>query len=330
MLTDKEKKKLKEQPPHGFEEDFYRDLEGWFTSDIACCDVCYDDFIKNWPHAYSANEAAFQRSSIDLASFYSGSRLQDVYTKEEFYKYLQLIPCPSCGERLKHNIWPYTLPFDIVENFEDKIKEIGGIAQNTPYLLLEHPFAKEVYNAISDISKKSKAKKIDTHLYRARVQETLKKPDDDNEFDFPPNKVVSEGRYNHAGMPVLYLGSDPETCFYEVREAPCIIAKIKITDKIKILDFTNTYDLNKDHSDILGTLIYSALMSAKQDDTGWHRPKYVFSRFISDCAKSAGFDAIQYPSTRAINESYNIVILDQKFSLINKGSTIIELTSYGE
>ncbi|MCK5607450.1 RES family NAD+ phosphorylase [Candidatus Pacearchaeota archaeon] len=326
MLKSTEKKILEEEDPYGFEELFYKDLESWFSSDIACCDECYDDFLAHWPHAYSANKAAFQRSSIDLDCFYSGSRLQDSYTKEQFDKYLQLIPCPRCGSELKYNIWPYTLPFDVVENFEDKINEIAKISQKTPFLLLEHPFAKEVYKAIVDLSKESKPTTLENSLYRARTRSSLKNTNI-REFDFPPNNIVSEGRYNHAGIPALYLCSDPETCFHELREKPCIIAKIKIADKVKVLDLTNTYDSHLKHSNLLATLVYSALMSARQDDFGWHKPKYVFSRFISDCAKSAGFDAIQYPSTRATNESYNIVILDNKFSL-NDSSTLIELIPY--
>jgi len=326
MLTSAEKKILREEDPSWFEELFDSDLEGWFSSDIACCDECYDDFLAHWPHAYSADKAAFQRSSIELDCFYSGSYLQDIYTKEQFYKYLQLIPCPRCGSELKYNIWPYTLPFDVVDDFEDKMKEIADVSQKTPFLLLDHPFAKDVYRAIVDLSKEVETKTLENSLYRARMRSTIKNTDI-SEFDFPPKIIVSEGRYNHAGIPALYLGSDPETCFHELRKKPCIIAKIKIADKVKVLDLTNTYESHQKHSDLLGALVYSALMSARQDDFGWYKPKYIFSRFISDCAKSAGFDAIQYPSTRATNEGYNIVMLDNKFSL-NESSTLIELILY--
>lgn len=326
MLTNEETKALEEEDPYCFEELFYNELESWFSSDIACCDKCYDDFLTHWPRAYSADKAAFQCSSIDLDCFYSGSILQYSYTKEQFDKYLQLITCPRCGSKLKNNIWPYTLPFDVVEDFEDKIKEIAEISQKTPFLLLENSFTKEVYTAIIELSKESKPKTIENSFYRARTQSSLNSTNI-NEFDFPSNDIVSEGRYNHAGMPALYMGSDPKTCFHELRENPCIIAEIRITEEIKVLDLTNTYDSHQKHSDLLDTMVYSALMSARQDDFGWYKPKYVFSRFISDCAKSAGFDAIQYPSTRTTDESYNIVLLNDKLSLKNS-SILIKLISY--
>ena len=323
MLTREQEKELNKQDPYWFEEFFFRDLDGWFSSNIACCDKCYDDFLEKWPSAFAADEAEFQCNSISLDCFYSGSRLQDAYTEEQFYKFLPLVPCPRCGNTLEGNMWPYELPFDVVDGFEHKIKEIAEIFQNTPFLLLDHPFAKEVYEAITELSKETEPKTLDSVLHRARTKESLKNKDE-SQFDFPPSATVTEGRYNHAGIPVLYLASDPETCFHELRKVPCLIAKIQITDPIKVLDLSDTYDSHENHTDLLNTLVYSSLLSARQDSHGWWKPKYIFSRFVSDCAKSAGFNAIKYPSTRTENDNYNIVILDKKFSL-NKSSKLVDL-----
>lgn len=321
MLTIKEKLLLEEEDPSWFEELFYHDLESWFSSDIACCDECYDDFLTYWPHAYAADKAAFQCSSIGLDTFYSGSRLRDIYTKEQFDRYIQLISCPRCGNELKYNIWPYTLPFNVVRDFETKINEISRIAQKTPFLLLSNEFAREVHDAIHNLSTETNSIALDSALFRARASESLKSRDK-SEFYFPPSNVVSEGRYNHAGMPTLYLASNPETCFHEMRGTACVIAEIKITEKIKILDLTDAYESHQKHSDLLSTIVYSALMSAKQDNTGWHRPKYIFSRFVADCAKSAGFDAIKYPSTRGDGECFNIVIINNELSLQERSELV--------
>ncbi len=326
MLTPEERSNLEEEDQYWFEELFYRDLESWFSSDIACCDNCYDDFLKNWPHAYAADNAAFQRSGIDLRCFYSGSRLRDIYTEEQFFKFLRLLECPRCGEELKYNIWPYNLPFDVEAEFERYLIELSELSQNTPFLILKHNFAQKIHEAIKNLSEISLPTALPESLYRARASSSFDKTEASN-FDFPPNDVVSEGRYNHAGIPALYLGSTPETCFHEMREVACHIAEIKINKSIKILDLVNPYDAHEKHHHLLNTIVYSALMSAKQDDTGWYRPKYVFSRFISDCAKSAGFDAIKYPSTRDGSENYNLVILNQSFSLKNT-STLVRVFSH--
>ncbi|MFM5556731.1 RES family NAD+ phosphorylase [Aeromonas rivipollensis] len=325
-LTPDEKLQLEAEDKYWFEELFYRDLEGWFSSDIACCDECYDDFLDCWPHAYSADKAAFQSNGIGLDSFYSGSRLQDVYTEEEFFKFLKLVPCPRCGSELKDNIWPYELPFDVVSGFEEKIIEISQISQSTPFMLLKHDFAQAVSNALASLVEHTSRENISLSLYRARASATLTSIDKDA-FDFPPQNIVSEGRYNHAGIPVLYLASSPETCFKEMRETACHIAEIKLGRDIKLLDLTNSYDAHQEHSDLLSTLVYSALMSAKQDNTGWYKPKYVFSRFVADCALFSGFDAIKYPSTRAEDESFNIVLLNRELAL-KKDSEIVRIFEY--
>ncbi|MFU1519861.1 RES family NAD+ phosphorylase [Vreelandella alkaliphila] len=207
----------------------------------------------------------------------------------------------------------------MVEGFEEYLIEISNLSQKTPFLILKHSFAKEIYNALENLSKSSEPIALSSSLYRARASASMNTYEI-SEFDFPPGQVVSEGRYNHAGIPALYLGSTPETCFYEMREVACYIAEVKINKAIKVLDLVDSYDAHEEHHDLLNTLVYSALMSAKQDDTGWYRPKYVFSRFISDCAKSVGFDAIRYPSTRVGSESYNLVILSQSFSLKNSST----------
>lgn len=326
MLTPEERSLLEKEDQYGFEELFYRALESWFSSDIACCDECYDDFLEYWPHAYSADNAAFQCSSIDMGSFYSGSRIREFYTEEEFFRLLKMVPCPRCGSELKYNIWPYTLPFDVVNGFESKILEIYNISQSTPFLLLKHQFAQDVYEAISNLSSRTEASLLEESLFRARLSSSLSNTDI-AEFDFPPNKVVSEGRYNHAGMPVLYLASSPETCFHEMREVSCHLAEIRIREEVKILDLINSYEAHEEYSDLLKTLVYSALISAKQDSTGWHKPKYIFSRFVADCAKSAEFDAIKYPSTRIGNDCFNLVVINEKFSLKNS-SQLIRIFQY--
>lgn len=326
MITQEERSLLEDEDQFWFEEYFYRDLDGWFSSDIACCDECYNEFLEYWPHAYSADKAAFQCSGIDLHCFYSGSRLSDVYTEEQFFRLLKLVPCPRCGSDLKYNIWPYTLPFDVIPGFESILLEISEISKSTPFLLLKHKFAQEVYETISNLAGKTESVQLSESLYRARTIVSLNGTDI-IEFDFPPNRIVPEGRYNHSGMPVLYLGNSPETCVHEMREIDCNVAEIKIKKNIKILDLINAYEAHEECSDLLSTLVYSALMSAKQDSTGWHRPKYVFSRFVADCAKSAGFDAIKYPSTMAGNECFNLVILNDRFSLKN-GSELLRIFKY--
>ncbi len=280
------------------------------NADIACCDYCHDDFLNEWPLAYGAEGARFQCNSIDMETFYYGSRLQDFYTKEEFDYFIKKEKCPRCGNSLKFNIWCYELPFTIDSDFEKNIIELDRIRKETPFLLLSNPFAQKVNAAICEIGKKYTHETILHPLFRARAIDNEKMTDwSEKEFTYPPKEYVNEGRYNHAGFPALYLASDAQTCLHELRNVDCMIAKLRITKPLKILDLTyNFYQEDEKYESLFKTIAYSAFVSAKQDDTGWHKPMYVFTRFVRDCAFQAGFDAIKYNSTRS-HDSFNIVVL---------------------
>ena len=326
MLTSEERDILDKEDEYGFEALFYHSLEKWFSNDIACCGHCHNDFLNIWPYAYSADNAEFQTNSIDIDNFYSGSILSQCYTKEQFDRFIKLITCPRCGEELDGLIFPYELPFMAADDFEYEIEEISSISKTTPFLLLKHSFALQIHEVISRLADETAQSSMGDIVYRGRIASQINNLTSSN-FDYAPKECVEEGRYNHAGIPVLYLASDPDTCFHELRESVCIIAEIELTKGIKVLDLTNTYESHPSHSELLDTLVYSALISSKQDNTGWHKPKYVFSRFIADCAKSAGFDAIKYPSTRISNDNYNIVLLNSTRTLSDVGK-IIQVFEY--
>jgi len=305
-----------------FEELFYHDIESWFSADIACCDNCYDDFIATWPHAHTADDYEFQKTGIPLDCFYSGSRLQETYTESKFESLVKELSCPRCGEKLTGNIWPYNLPFDVPDDFENTINEVCSIAENTPFLLLNNSFCSDIHKAISFLFQTSKSKLIKELLYRGRVQDENKLTKAMSHFDFPPAEVVSEGRYNHSGNPVLYLASDLKTCIAELRSNMALISEFLFTAPLHILDLVEPFENHENKSDILNALVYSALISAKHTDKGQYKPHYVVSRFTADCAREAGFDAIKYPSTRRAGGNYNLVVLNQRLSLVANCSEI--------
>ena len=276
--------------------------------------ICYDQFLEYWPLANEANDFEFQRSSIDLDTFYSGSkRLQFTYTKEEYDVLKHTIHCPRCGATLQANMWVYDLPFafdiDTFE-FELEIEKIAELSITTPFLLLKNEFALKIHDLLHDLVHKTTSVSLDTSLYRARIAKQVERLHFD-EFTVAPKQFIQEGRYNHAGEQVLYLASDMLTCFNEVNQKLCFIAECEITKPIKILDLTAPTDSHIEYQEDLNALVFSALMSKRISTSGWHKPAYVFSRFVSDCAKSAGFDAIRYPSTKAIKNNFNLVIVNE-------------------
>ena len=298
-----------------FREWFYRAVDSWFSADIACCDSCYDEFIAIWPYAYDANDAEFQSNGIPLDCLYSGSRLPEIYSRDDFNRLVKEIECPRCGADLIGNIWAYELPFDIPDNFENTVREIADIASRTPFLLLEHPFCQDILRAIKELIGSSSATQINTSLYRGRSSEKNDVTEEIASFDFPPKRVVEEGRYNHAGNSSLYLASDADTCVAELRNTNSTICEFFFEHKLHILDLVSPFDNHEKSADLLNALVYSALVSAKQPEEGFHKPHYVVSRFVADCAKLAGFHAIKYPSTRMTKTNFNLVLLNPELTL---------------
>lgn len=293
-----------------FGDDFIHDVDSWFSADIACCDECYDDFLECWP---LAEQSEFDSSCMDLRAFYDGSkRCRANYTEEEFHILLSTVSCPRCGSPLSGNIWPYTLPFaykfDPID-LEMDMYEISKIAEVTPFLLLTNDFASNVLELLKKLASKTGETKIDHSLYRARVASQISRLKYD-EFFVAPHKFISEGRYNHAGQQTLYLASDMDTCYQEVGATLCYAAEIKLTRGLKILDLVDSEESHGDSAEDLYALVFSSLMSRPLDTDGYHKPCYVFSRFVADCARLAGFDAIKYPSTKMTRNNYNLVILN--------------------
>jgi RES domain-containing protein len=126
-----------------------------------------------------------------------------------------------------------------------------------------------------------------------------------NQFLAPPADVFREGRYNHAGCPVLYLSSSAAIAYAEIGKPHdgCLVADVKLKHALKILDLAS----QELPSDLLQAATASALLSAPAEKDGWEKPEYTFSRFVADCAVSAGFTALRYPSV-ANAEGFNLVL----------------------
>lgn len=306
-----------------FEDMFYRDIESGWNADHMYCDECFDEFIAEWPLAYSAGEAKLQRAGIGLDVFYSGSRLNQVFAKADYDRLVVKLRCLNCDAPLRGNFWPYHLPFDAPPAFVTDVQEVAELAKRAPFLLLNHPLSQRVLELVEHVSIDAPVKVINDRLYRARRVDASVSEDLEC-FDFPPAAVVSEGRYNHAGRPVLYLASSFKTCIEELRDSEALVASFSFTTPLKIFDLLDVSFVEGEDQNLIAALSFSALISAPQNGEGWSRPAYVFTRFLADCARFFGFDAIRYPSTRLSRQdgSYNLVILNDDHSLLTTATEI--------
>jgi RES domain-containing protein len=203
-------------------------------------------------------------------------------------------------------IFAYNLPRYIPPEYLQLFDEVGALAAATPFLVLEHRFARSVLVEIRAAAATCDPRQIAPDVwYRGRIATELTSRDP-REFGPPNAAETREGRYNHAGKPTLYLGSDPLTCKLELGSPPggIVVAEFRFTKALRVLDLSSE-DLK---GIVLPALVFSALLSSPDRSAGWDQPQYVFSRFVADCAVAAGFDAILYPSIRALRGD-NLVVL---------------------
>ena len=297
------------------------DVDAWVNSSIACCDLCYDDFVSKWPLAHH-REATLQINSIDIQAFYSGSRhVGEEFEEAEFLRLWAFVACPRCAEHMGGNIFPFEFPFSEAGFFEEAFRELGELARNTPFLVLTSSVARDIFEEVKKTCSKLSAGTLYKRLYRGRC---IENPTFDD-FNAPPAAVVREGRYNHAGRPVLYLASDERTCWEECRKpkSKFFILEFSVQTSLLLLNLADFEELSR----LLSALTYSNLMSSPMDSDGWKRPEYVLTRFVADCARAAGVDGIVYPSSRD-SSGDNIVLLDpSKWNSALKAVRITEFSS---
>jgi RES domain-containing protein len=203
----------------------------------------------------------------------------------------------------------YEHPFDVPDGFLSDIEEIAQIAARTPFLLLIHPFAEHTFKTLEALAKTTPITSISATYYRARkdnghILDALA------DFGPPPPEKVAEGRFNHAGHAMLYLALEADTAFGEVA-APGVqyfVASLRIETNLKVLNLSLKNEADSEDEILIQCLARSALCAAPRTGEGWVAREYVFTRFVADCARNAGFDAIGYGSTKGYGA--NLVILE--------------------
>lgn len=288
------------------------EIDSSFSSSICCCDDCFDDFAKHWPGIIN-RRMDFQTSSIDMDDYLDSSRIRDIYSEGEFSTLRHFAQCTRCGSFGACNFWIYEHTFNNSDEVERQIAETAVLAAHTPFLLLENEFARKVRDRISQLRPVSN-KVMDRPLYRARDALGLARlgqdPKDLQTFSPPPGRLVTEGRFNHAGHPMLYAATSQKTALAEVGKTgqEYVVAQLNpIGHLLAILDLEEISE-DGEEDDVPKAVAQSILVASPARNEGWRKPEYAFSRFIADCAIADGFDAIRYGSTREA-EGCNIVYL---------------------
>lgn len=296
-----------------FNDILCEEIDSAFASTICCCDYCYEDFKRHWPEV-AFRERDFQTNSIEAWLFLENSRMIDVYSPAEMSILRHFVQCVRCGSFDSYNLWLYEHLFSDAPEIEAAIDELLILGSSTPFLMLKHPFAMRVFDQIRSLATGARPRSLDIPVYRARLAASVvrlgQNPTELNTYAPPPAIYVEEGRFNHAGSPMLYVASSPAVAAAELGRPGdlCHVAKLSIVTELRLLDLVDIEE-GAEGFELMKALASSALLLAPLRGSGWMKPQYVFSRFVADCARAAGFDAIRYASTKLVVGS-NIVILN--------------------
>jgi hypothetical protein len=288
------------------------EIDSDFTSSIGCCDRCYKDFRGHWPNVAFRNHE-FQSLAMEADYLVDNSRVLQLYSPAEISTLKRLVSCPRCLESSIRRVWIYEHRFSNAPRIEKAIDELLRLGINTPFLMLEHAFAGDVLNEIRQQASRVGSDVIDYAVFRARTVVSVEKlgqqPDKLETYGTPPAPLVGEGRFNHAGNPMLYVASTEITAAAELGSPgeDAFVAMLHVKGSLRVLDLVDIVE-EQPGFELLDALANSALLAAPRTGEGWLKRQYVFSRFVADCARSAGFDAIRYGSNQDVS-GFNYVLL---------------------
>ena len=289
------------------------EIDSAFGSTICCCDFCYRDFKRHWPEV-AFREMDFQTQSMESWWFLEYSRMIDLYSPAEMSTLRHFVTCLRCGRIDSYNFWLYEHLFSDADEIEQAVDELLVLGSKTPFLMLDHHFARRVLDQIKEMVSSASRRSVSEPLYRARLAADVDRLGQDAAelatYAPPPAAYVGEGRFNHAGSPMLYAASTPVVAAAELGRPGDLayVAELRIASELLVLDLV---DLEEGTTgfELMKALASSALLLAPNTGEGWLKRQYIFSRFVADCARSAGFNAIRYGSTKHVSGS-NIVVLE--------------------
>lgn len=282
-------------------------------ADIVCCYRCCKPVNKKyaWPGEKRSLKSHLRHCHIDHA-YWSNA--------------MNGLQCPYCRTVLDLNSI-----VEVLSNYDKKVDQLIKQARD-PQLVQElaefHQFlsaypslgladptgiGQRIRASIRDHPHQTLKRKI---WFRARKLKRNRLLSSDEMGAPDPDKVpIPDGRYNHAGQSFLYLASEAETASREIvdwgDEKRCAMQKFRVTESIQVLNLCrDDRKLDLRSNLLLVAVIYNGYLGlVPGQDTSW-RPEYFVPRFLADCARLEGFEAIYFSSVWDFGE--NLVVFPPK------------------
>jgi hypothetical protein len=240
--------------------------------------------------------------------------------EDELASYLPLISCPNCGvggmdfslndevgmptseELLHRDRWR-----EWTRELRPRVTEFAAHLETYPYLGGAHDLGKEILDTLPKFSRVTLPA---SRWWRARQAHGARVFTLDDLQPPPPRQAAAEGRFNHYGQAVFYLGATQRAALRETIDIHGV-DRVAWLQEFSIGPIENVLDLRvKDWSEelkppLIAVGLTSEYISATASTTAW-KPEYLVPRFIADGARYAGYRGIIFNSTKHTDE--NIVL----------------------
>lgn len=282
-------------------------------ADVVCCYNCCKPVNKKY---------AWVGEKRSLTSHLKFCHIEQTYWTD----FMNGLRCPICGTVLDLNSI-----VEVVSEYDKKVEQLIRQARD-PQLVQElaefHQCLSE-YPSLGLADPKGTGQRIRISIQN-HPRKTLKPKiwfrarelNEDRLFSSyemgapDPDKVlIRDGRYNHAGQSFLYLSSEAETALCEIvgwgDDKQCAMQKFRLTESIQVLDIRHDdRKLNLSSDLLIVAVVYNGYLELVPDQgTSW-RPEYFVPRFLADCARLEGFEAIWFSSVWDFGE--NLVVFPEK------------------
>lgn len=227
------------------------------------------------------------------------------------------------GQRL----WQET----VLDHYGHQVRDFERHLREFPLLGAEHPLAGELRQRIGQ----ARSQTIDSSVWvRGRLWERGKVLRS-SEMGAPPPEVTTEGRYNHAGRPVLYLSSDDATCGaelvgqYEARRVWLQDFQVGVKHVLDLASFPSfEEELEIQEPDILLAALHLVVGRPLESHGNW-RPEYYVPRFIADLVRHQGYDGILYNSVKGNGVNLALFNPTDRITRINEPRITIYSAPHG-
>jgi RES domain len=212
----------------------------------------------------------------------------------------------------------------IINKFEERLQKENSFKVEGDALVLIKKLEHEITNHLSN----------DIRLFRARIGYDIKifnhdmvhmdivntkereffVPFRNDQISSPPPPKAQPARLSRSGISYVYVASEEETAIAEIRPHPghfISMGEFKLNKRLKFADFREISILNffENEKEVENYIFLNDINKRLSIPiTPEERERYLFTQFITDVIRLAGFDGVIFNSS--VGEGFNVVVFD--------------------